>query len=400
MSFNLIQFIALRYIFSLKKLSFISFITFLSYLGITTGIAALICVSSIFNGFRDLVQDMLLSIDPHIRISQSHGNLKLSDTLIHFTKKVDNVLKVISCNTGKIIIHKNNILQPAVLSSQSELPSKLSIENVVLFTHSTKNNIFIGSALADKLQVMKGDTINISSLAMIDAVSSGLFQSTGIPVVIAGIFQVSGGMDYDKYLCFSSESLGTSLFGSRTTNIDIIASETKFTEKIKSLIIQNPLFSSLMIKDWNELHKELYATMEYERTASFIVISLVACVAAFNILVSLWMTVHTKRKDIGMLLSMGLTTNQIKHIFLFKGMIIGIAGTVSGTLIGLLLCKGQQLYGWIPIANSIVKSLPVSIHSIDIIMSCLLTLGLAFIATIYPSSIAAKTSITESLRYE
>ena len=400
MSFHLIQFIALRYIFSLKKLSFISFITFLSYLGITTGIAALICVSSIFNGFRDLVQDMLLSIDPHIRISQSHGNLKLSDTLIHFTKKVDNVLKVISCNTGKIIIHKNNILQPAVLSSQSELPTKLSIENVVLFTHSTKNNIFIGSALADKLQVMKGDTINISSLAMIDAVSSGLFQSTGIPVVIAGIFQVSGGMDYDKYLCFSSESLGTSLFGSRTTNIDIIASETKFTEKIKSLIIQNPLFSSLIIKDWNELHKELYATMEYERTASFIVISLVACVAAFNILVSLWMTVHTKRKDIGMLLSMGLTTNQIKHIFLFKGMIIGIAGTVSGTLIGLLLCKGQQLYGWIPIANSIVKSLPVSIHSIDIIMSCLLTLGLAFIATIYPSSIAAKTSITESLRYE
>lgn len=400
MSFHLIQFIALRYIFSLKKLSFISFITFLSYLGITTGIAALICVSSIFNGFRDLVQDMLLSIDPHIRISQSHGNLKLSDTLIHFTKKVDNVLKVISCNTGKIIIHKNNILQPAVLSSQSELPSKLSVENVVLFTHSTKNNIFIGSALADKLQVMKGDTINISSLAMIDAVSSGLFQSTGIPVVIAGIFQVSGGMDYDKYLCFSSESLGTSLFGSRTTNIDIIASETKFTEKIKSLIIQNPLFSSLIIKDWNELHKELYATMEYERTASFIVISLVACVAAFNILVSLWMTVHTKRKDIGMLLSMGLTTNQIKHIFLFKGMIIGIAGTVSGTLIGLLLCKGQQLYGWIPIANSIVKSLPVSIHSIDIIMSCLLTLGLAFIATIYPSSIAAKTSITESLRYE
>jgi lipoprotein-releasing system permease protein len=369
-------------------------------LGITTGIAALICVSSIFNGFRDLVQDMLLSIDPHIRISQSHGNLKLSDTLIHFTKKVDNVLKVISCNTGKIIIHKNNILQPAVLSSQSELPSKLSIENFVLFTHSTKNNIFIGSALADKLQVMKGDTINISSLAMIDAVSSGLFQSTGIPVVIAGIFQVSGGMDYDKYLCFSSESLGTSLFGSRTTNIDIIASETKFTEKIKSLIIQNPLFSSLIIKDWNELHKELYATMEYERTASFIVISLVACVAAFNILVSLWMTVHTKRKDIGMLLSMGLTTNHIKHIFLFKGMIIGIAGTVSGTLIGLLLCKGQQLYGWIPIANSIVKSLPVSIHSIDIIMSCLLTLGLAFIATIYPSSIAAKTSITESLRYE
>lgn len=400
MSFHLIQFIALRYIFSLKKLSFISFITFLSYLGITTGIAALICVSSIFNGFRDLVQDMLLSIDPHIRISQSHGNLKLSDTLIHFTKKVDNVLKVISCNTGKIIIHKNNILQPAVLSSQSELPTKLSIENVVLFTHSTKNNIFIGSALADKLQVMKGDTINISSLAMIDAVSSGLFQSTGIPVVIAGIFQVSGGMDYDKYLCFSSESLGSSLFGSRTTNIDIIASETKFTEKIKSLIIQNPLFSSLIIKDWNELHKELYATMEYERTASFIVISLVACVAAFNILVSLWMTVHTKRKDIGMLLSMGLTTNQIKHIFLFKGMIIGIAGTVSGTLIGLLLCKGQQLYGWIPIANSIVKSLPVSIHSIDIIMSCLLTLGLAFIATIYPSSIAAKTSITESLRYE
>lgn len=400
MSFHLIQFIALRYIISLKKLSFISFITFLSYLGITTGIAALICVSSIFNGFRDLVQDMLLSIDPHIRISQSHGNLKLSDTLIHFTKKVDNVLKVISCNTGKIIIHKNSILQPAVLSSQYELPTKLSIENFVLFTHSTKNNIFIGSALADKLQVMKGDTIHISSLAMIDAVSSGLFQSTGIPVIIAGVFQVSGGMDYDKYLCFSSESLGATLFGSRTTNIDIIASETKFTEKIKSLIIQNPLFSSLIIKDWNELHKELYATMEYERTASFIVISLVACVAAFNILVSLWMTVHTKRKDIGMLLSMGLTTNQIKHIFLFKGMIIGIAGTVSGTVIGLLLCKGQQLYGWIPIANSIVKSLPVSIHSIDIITSCLLTLGLAFIATIYPSSIAAKISITESLRYE
>ncbi len=400
MSFHLIQLISLRYIFSLKKLSFISFITFLSYLGITTGIAALICVSSIFNGFRDLVQDMLLSIDPHIRISQLHGNLKLSDTVIHYTSNIDHIKKVISCNTGKIIIHKNNILQPAVLSAQSEFPSKLSIENFTLLTHSSKNQIFIGSALADKLQVMKGDTIQISSLAMIDAVSSGLFQSTGIPVIIAGVFQVSGGMDYDKYLCFSRESLGTTLFGNRVTNIDIIATETKFTDHIRNSIINNPLFSSLIIKDWNELHKELYATMEYERTASFIVISLVACVAAFNILVSLWMTVHTKRKDIGMLLSMGLTTQQIKHIFLFKGMIIGIAGTVSGTLIGLLLCKGQQLYGWIPIANSVVKYLPVSVHWIDIIISCLLTLGLAFIATIYPSSMAAKTSITESLRYE
>lgn len=242
MSFHLIQFIALRYIFSLKKLSFISFITFLSYLGITAGIAALICVSSIFNGFRDLVQDMLLSIDPHIRISQSHGNLKLSDTLIHFTKKVDNVLKVISCNTGKIIIHKNSILQPAVLSSQSELPTKLAIENFVLFTHSTKNNIFIGSALADKLQVMKGDTIHISSLAMIDAVSSGLFQSTGIPVIIAGVFQVSGGMDYDKYLCFSSESLGATLLEVGPQILILLPVKQSLLKNKKSYYSKSPIF--------------------------------------------------------------------------------------------------------------------------------------------------------------
>jgi lipoprotein-releasing system permease protein len=403
--------IALRHLLSLRRLSFISIITSLSYLGLTTGVAALICVTGIFNGFRDVIKDLLLRFDPHIRITAQNGNeLQNIERLQQILQdSVTDIKSLTVLQQGRIIMSRKETMQAAMLNTLPDQQDSSFIRQLsrsMIFGSMRTGwlqglpGIVIGAGLADKLRVLPGDTVQLYSPAMLQEAAAGFYRPEGRAAIVTGIFQVSGGIDYDKFYCFASSDIGNTILGSRPTTIDIRLLDQDRAEYMQSRI--NPPISTLGARSdtWFDLHQELYSTMEFERTASFIVISLVALVSAFNVLVSLWLTVHRKKRDIGVLMSIGVPPSQISRIFIIEGAIIGLSGTISGLLVGIGLCMGQQRFGWIALPNSIIPSLPVSLHMADITSACLVALFLSAIATIYPARMAAAQQITDSIRNE
>ena len=133
---------------------------------------------------------------------------------------------------------------------------------------------------------------------------------------------------------------------------------------------------------------------------SFIILVIITFVSAFNILIAMWMTVKSKGKDIATLLSMGTKTKDIQLAFIFQGLIIGIAGTIMGTIIGILLCIGQQHFGWIQLPNSIVQAMPVSLEWEVVVISSILGIIVAGLAGVYPARLAIQTNISHELRHE
>lgn len=377
------------YLFSIKQRSFISFINVLAFLGLLIGIASLICVTSIFNGFRLLVRDMLLTIDPHIRITLNEDiDCKALEERVskYVTKYEFN-----ESSSSKIIIGHREITQAGMI---------LGIETFHTYIKKTDNKVAIGIGLADKLGVKKGDTISLSTPEMIDMAISGMALPTGIQVVIDSIFQISSGVQYDN--SFIMADLGflrdNGLVGKQFADLRIENPDNVY-ELMKSLKADKTI-GTLQIESWKDLHHELYSTMEFERNMSFIILGIISFVSAFNILIAMWMMVKSKSKDIAMLLSMGASQQDIKWTFMLQGLVIGSMGSILGAGLGVLLCYGQESYGWVSLPNSIVSTMPVSLSYDIVLMSIILGISVSSIAGIYPSILATRTNISEQLRHE
>ena len=377
------------YLFSIKQRSFISFINVLAFLGLLIGIASLICVTSIFNGFRLLVRDMLLTIDPHIRITLNEDTdcKALEERVSKYVTKYE----FNESSSSKIIIGHREITQAGMI---------LGIETFHTYVKKSDNKVAIGIGLADKLGVKKGDTISLSTPEMIDMAISGMALPTGIQVVIDSIFQISSGVQYDN--SFIMADLGflrdNGLVGKQFADLRIENPDNVY-ELMKSLKADKTI-GTLQIESWKDLHHELYSTMEFERNMSFIILGIISFVSAFNILIAMWMMVKSKSKDIAMLLSMGASQQDIKWTFMLQGLVIGSMGSILGAGLGVLLCYGQDSYGWVSLPNSIVSTMPVSLSYDIVLMSIILGISVSSIAGIYPSILATRTNISEQLRHE
>lgn len=382
-------FLARTYLFSIKQRSFISFINVLAFLGLLIGIASLICVTSIFNGFRLLVRDMLLTIDPHIRITLNDGID--SKTLKDRIDKYVDIYNFNESSSSKIIIGHREITQAGMI---------LGIESLHKYVRKSDDKVAIGIGLADKLGVKRGDTISLSTPEMIDIALSGMALPTGIQVVIDSIFQISSGVQYDNSFIIADLHFleDNRLVGKRFADIRI-ENPDKVNELMKTLK-SDRILGELQIDTWKDLHHELYSTMEFERNMSFIILGIISFVSAFNILIAMWMMVKSKSKDIAMLLSMGASQQDIKWTFMLQGLTIGSMGSILGAGLGVLLCYGQNSYGWISLPNSIVTTMPVSLSYDIVLISIILGISVSSIAGIYPSILATRTNISEQLRHE
>jgi len=382
-------FLARTYLFSIKQRSFISFINVLAFLGLLIGIASLICVTSIFNGFRLLVRDMLLTIDPHIRITLNDGID--SKTLKDRIDKYVDIYNFNESSSSKIIIGHREITQAGMI---------LGIESLHKYVRKSDDKVAIGIGLADKLGVKRGDTISLSTPEMIDIALSGMALPTGIQVVIDSIFQISSGVQYDNSFIIADLHFleDNRLVGKRFADIRI-ENPDKVNELMKTLK-SDRILGELQIDTWKDLHHELYSTMEFERNMSFIILGIISFVSAFNILIAMWMMVKSKSKDIAMLLSMGASQQDIKWTFMLQGLTIGSLGSLLGAGLGVLLCYGQENYGWISLPNSIVSTMPVSVSYDMVLISIILGISVSSIAGIYPSFLATRTNISEQLRHE
>lgn len=409
--------IAKRYIISRRTLQFISVVTLLSWAGITVGVAAIICVSSIFNGFRELYQDMMLASDPHIRITPAKGSYINSDSLLlNELRSNSDVVSVRPTLSGKVAVQSQGTLAVAFaqgIEAQSLIKANDIESSVVsgsllpLVEHDNISSVFpivIGSQLASRLRVVVNDTVSLLSPNGIEQSIQSLSSPDFVRCVVAGIM-ISMDKEVNESRIIMERAATERIFGFAGTH-PISSIDIRLTTKDKTADFKQKLlskFSSVItVETWMELHKNLYSVMEFERYGSFIVLSLIVMVAVFNIFALLTMTVVKKRRDIGILYALGSSEKLIRNIFLTEGLIIGLSGTVTGSILGLGLCYIQKEFGIIKLSamQFIIPAIPVSIAWFDVIAIIFLTLFCSFVATIYPARRAAMMSITTALNVE
>ncbi len=400
---------ALRYMrTSRRSVNFITIISGISLLGIAVGVAALICVMSIFNGFRDLLQSMLIGYDPHIRITAvANPTTHLTDTaLISMIRSQPEVAAASAILQGRVVMIKGANSQVFMLNGvkHSEIAGVSGVKDAVnfgVFDISKRNEFYrivLGTGVADKLRAMPGDTLTLISPLEIEQAAAGFYRPKGITAIVSGIFQ-SNAKEYDQFYCYGSQELGRKLFAPKLYFIDI---RLRSLESVQSVAknLKPAIPPTASIETWFDLHKELYGIMQFERLVSFSIISIIVLVAVFNILASLTMTVVQKRHDIALLKAIGATDKLVRNIFLTEGILIGLLAVGGGTVLGLGLCYGQLHYGWFALDRSkfIIPAIPVSVYSGDVVMVCIVALVLCFGATIYPARRAARMAISQSLR--
>jgi lipoprotein-releasing system permease protein len=404
-------FIAKRYLRSKRKLNFITIISILSTLGITIGVAALVVVLSVFNGFGSLVSSILVSFDPHIRISviDERGYSQTGDVekLISQTAGIKSFSSYVE---GKVILlnkRSYEIVNLKGLDTHKQdtswgVASKI-ISGSRLLNDGSTENIILGLPIALRLSARVGDTISATSAYNIEKTITGLSMPQTNRFVVKGIFE-SGNRDYDISYTFTSLSAGQQLFGldNQFTGFEIRLNNFKNAEEVKrefSNKLDPKVFS---IKTWYDLHKELYNVMLIERWTAYILLCLIIAVAVFNIFASLAMTVIEKKKDIGIMKSMGMEKKSIKKIFLFEGILVGATGVIAGLIIGTLVCYLQMKYNFYPLDPNkyIINAMPVEIRISDLFAIGIMAMLLTFFAALYPAIRAANTNITDSIKYE
>ena len=403
-------FIAKRYLRSKRKLNFITVISILSTLGITIGVAALVIVLSVFNRFGSIVTSILVNFDPHVKISviDESGYAHLADV----EKTIQNISGVESYSPfidGKAIL-LNKRSYEIVNMTGIQAPKGNETWGVASKIFSGKpdlsgngDKIFLGLPLALRLSARVGDTITATSAYNIEKTITSLAIPQTRKFKVTGIFE-SNNRDYDVAYSFTSIRSAQRLFGLRDkiTGYELRLNDFHNADKVKRELeskLDQKMFS---VNTWYDLHKELYNVMLIERWGAYILLCLIIAVAVFNIFASLTMTVIEKKKDIGVMRSMGMNRKSIRQIFMFEGIFVGVIGTILGLLLGVLICYLQITYNFYPLdpMKYIISSLPVEVRVSDIFAIGAMSMLLAFLAALYPAKRAARTNVIESIKYE
>ena len=404
--------IALRYVFSRKYFHFITVITYISVIGIMAGVAALITVMSIFNGFRELTEEQIVGFDPHIRIkAENSRKLRTDTTLINRINSLPTVKTSAAFISGRTIAVSGEVIQVINIAATNRhntdylegISQSIMFGKFDLGSSRDINGAVIGAGLADRMKLMPGDTVIFMSPELIEKSIRTFRKSKGVKCIVNGLFQTNI-RDYDQSWCFVSETAGMELFRqSRAANssldirLDKLESVPLAIEQMKSFIP-----AEFKIETWQDLNQELFRVMRFERMSTFIILSLIIILAVFNVLVSLTLTVVEKQRDIAILKSFGATEKMIRKIFIIEGGIIASIGTFIGALLGLGLCFGQIEFQWFRLdpMKYIVNAIPLSIDWFDVLLVCAVSLLLGFMATIYPSFRASSTKIIQAIREE
>jgi lipoprotein-releasing system permease protein len=403
--------IALRYLFTFRNFHFITFITIISIIGIVIGVAALIIVMSIFNGFGEFTEKQLISYDPHIRILPKQGvwleDYQSAENKLKNIREISGYSPVLS---GRILVAKESNIKvvqlfgypPNQFKRVSGIGSNIISGKLNLKSELGYPRVILGANLAYMLKVTTKDAISLMSMNTLESSILTMSEQVGQQAKVAAIF-LTNNTEYDDTYCITSIEAASGLLNppqGAVSAIDIRLNSVDESEKVQEQL--RAMLPGFNILTWYDLHKELYNILKFERIAVFVVLSLIIIIAVFNVLASLAMTVTEKRPDIGVLKALGADDKLIRRIYILLGSIIGAISTLIGTLIGLGFCYGQINFGWIKLndAQFLVPTLPLSVHASDIVIVICVSMLLSIAATIYPSRKAAKTGIIEAIREE
>jgi lipoprotein-releasing system permease protein len=422
-------FISKRYLSAKRKQVFVSVITFISIFGIFLGVAALIIVLAVMNGFEEDLRTKILGIKSHIELTTDMtGPMKDYQKVREKIADVEGVVASTPFIYSQAMIRSGNGVTGVIiraLDTQSAFKvinlGKVKEGNIEYLNKipreislNYKSNgvppdgIVIGKEMARTLGVFLYDTITIISPVSISTPMGMVPRMKKF--VVVGIFE-SGFYEYDSTLAYLSlQSCQDFLqMGNTVTGIDIKVDDIYKADGIARKI-QSKLGFPFWTQNWMQMNKNLFSALKLEKHVMFIILSLIVLVAAFNIISALIMIVMEKNKDIAILKSMGATSRSIMKIFIFQGLIIGVIGTALGCVTGLAVALNLQKvsifvekifrFKILPGDVYYLSELPSKVNYGDIVIIVVGTLFICFLSTIYPSLRASRTDPAEALRYE
>jgi len=388
----------------------VTIISFISVVGVTIGVAALVIVLSVFNGFGGLVTSILVNFDPHVRVEfPEKAAAPTYEPVLKYTRTRSELQGISLFAVGKAVVVSRNLNR--VINVKGVEADKIGTvsglgERIVLgsldFTGPKRNGIVLGMALADRLGTVVGDTVSVVSLAGSETALLQLGQPLIRRFQVIAIYE-SNNKDYDSYYAFVSLPAAQSLLemGSAVSGVEIRLRSINESDRFKSLLLKE-FGDRFRVLTWYDLHRDLYSVMTIERWMAYIILSLIIGVASFNLLGSLTMSVLEKTRDVGILKTMGATNRSIIKIFMFEGILVGVVGSVLGLLLGLLVVWLQSQYHLFPLDPSvyIIPAIPVEVHVIDLITIAVTAIALCSLAALYPAKRAASFIPVEAIRWE
>ncbi|TNE73662.1 ABC transporter permease [bacterium] len=404
---NVEHLIAKRYLFSKKSISLISSLTWISIAGITIGTALLIIVLSVFNGFYDLIKQLLLSNDPHIRIEHTHERFFGNYTALIPEELKEDIVSIEYFVEGNCLVTRAGRKDYVTRVKGVSLPLNEDLYPVVsgvadLNVRNKVPGVLISESLAQELRLYQDDTISLLSA---DGIRRSLTQFGG-PRTLG--FQINGTVSLREIvsepLAIVDIRAAQRLFylQDEVSGIDIRFKNEEMANHYKPLF-EKALGDSFTIKTWYDLQKTLYDVMSMEKWASYAILMIIVLVAILNIVGSLTMIVIQKKKDIGILMAMGLSESRIRQTFRRQGFLIGLIGCGIGGSAGILISLVQEHFGLVKLAGSesfIIDAYPIAVEWFDvgfIIISCLM---LCVMAAWFPANKASTTQVADALRYE
>lgn len=390
---------------------FINIITYVSVVGITVGVAALLVVLSVFNGFNSVVTNVLVGFDPHVKITPARGkSVSLSDSLIQILEREKRIVAwspfiaskalLMTAQVNRVVFVKGVV--DSMVGSVSGVRDRIVLGDLVFHDTQGSDGIVLGMGLADRMSATVGSELTLVSPVGVDAMLLQFGQPLMKKCTVEGIYD-SYNKDYDTHYAFISLEAAQKLFDYRNevSGVELRLRNINDAEIVKSTL-QSELGSNYTISTWYDLHRDLYSVMKIERWVAYLILCLIVGVATFNVLGSLTMGVIEKRRDIGILKSLGATKRSIMRVFMFEGLLVGTIGTFLGLFIGFVVCYLQITYQLFPLDPTvyIIPSIPVEIRWTDFLAVSGASMLLSTIASLYPAIRAAKLQPVEAIRWE
>ena len=396
--------LALRHLNSSVKSNFSSFAGKLSILGLSFGIASLILTISVYQGFENTISDKIASFDGHYRFQDILGrstdeNSDLNAVLEDILKEKNNSI-IRSFVQGPVLIRKGINAEGVIIEGINGNKLVKPLNNLIISGTGNllDNTIIIGKSLADKYGLIIGDPLVVFDLTSISDISGikRLKQFT-----IGGIFH-SGLSEYDKNMVYTSIFTAQYLLGMEENISGKVVYLSQNDISSFPLLINEKLRYPYYATSWKEKHHTLFKWLEVQKLPIIIIFGMISLVAVVNIISALTMIVLDKIKAIGILQAIGFRKKQINLIFLTKGIIIGIIGSMTGLSIALILGYIQMKYHILSISEDIyfMDHLPVGIDLMYFIIYPLGAFIITIIFSLYPAHHCSKISPAEALRYE